>query len=285
MKKLFPLLTYFGHHKAASTWVVSIIKQICQDLGLKHIRVENEKAFDFDLEKFIEREKPNFLSYTNADFNYVKNLRKFRGFHVIRDPRDIVVSAYFSHLHSHPTDRWTKLIEHRTKLESLSKYEGLLLEIEFRKNQFDAMYNWDYSLPNIYTVKMEDIVINPYKNFLDIFNFLEIVDESQFGVKARFSQLVAMGINHLHQKSKVLMPFRFEADKIPAESLLGIVYKHEFSKLAGGRNLGEEDVKSHYRKGVPGDWKNHLKEEHIKLFKEKYNDLLIKLGYESTPNW
>ncbi len=81
------------------------------------------------------------------------------------------------------------------------------------------------------------------------------------------------------------MPFRFEADKIPAESLLGIVYKHEFSKLAGGRNLGEEDVKSHYRKGVSGDWKNHLKEEHIKLFKEKHNDLLIKLGYESTPNW
>lgn len=285
MKSSFPLLTYFGHHKAASTWAVSIIKQVCQNIGLKHICVESEKVFDFDLKKFVERKKPDFLSYTNAEFNHIKNLENFKGFHIIRDPRDIVVSAYFSHLHSHPTDKWTKLIEHRNKLENSSKDEGLLLEMEFRKNQFDAMYNWDYSLSNVYDIRMEDLVINPYKNFLDIFEFLGIVDESEFGLKARSSQLATMTINRLSQKSKVLIPFRFGANKIPVESLLGIIYKHEFSKLAGGRNLGEENVKSHYRKGVSGDWRNHFKEEHIKLFKEKYNDLLIKLGYESDSDW
>lgn len=284
MKNSF-LLTYFGHHKAASTWAVSIIKQVCQDIGLKHIRVESEKIFDFDLKKFVEREKPDFLSYTNAELNHVKNLENFRGFHIIRDPRDIVVSAYFSHLHSHPTDKWTKLIEHRNKLENSSKDEGLFLEMEFRRNQFDAMYNWDYSLPNVYDVKMEELVINPYKSFVDIFEFLGIVDESEFGLKARSSQLATMTINRLSQKSKVVIPFRFGENKIPVESLLGIIYKHEFSKLAGGRNLGEENVKSHYRKGVSGDWRNHFKEEHIKLFKEKYSDLLIKLGYESDSDW
>lgn len=285
MKSSLPLLTYFGHHKAASTWAVSIIKQVCQNAGLKHICVESEKIFDFDLKKFVEREKPDFLSYTNAEFNHIKNLENFKGFHIVRDPRDILVSAYFSHLHSHPTNKWTKLIEHRNKLENTSKDEGLLLEMEFRKNQFDAMYNWDYSSPNVYDVKMEDLLINPYKNFVDIFDFLGIVDESEFGLKARSSQLATMTINRLSQKSKVLTPFRFGTNKIPVESLLGIIYKHEFSKLAGGRNLGEENVKSHYRKGVSGDWRNHFKEEHIKLFKEKYNDLLVKLGYEVDSDW
>lgn len=285
MKNSLPLLTYFGHHKAASTWAVSIIKQVCQDVGLKHIRVESEKVFDFDLKKFIQHEKPDFLSYTNAEFKHIKELENFKGFHIIRDPRDILVSAYFSHLYSHPTERWTKLVEHRDKLNNLSKDEGLLLEMEFRKNQFEAMYNWDYSLPNIYEIKMEDLVINPYKKFIDIFEFLGIVDESKLGLKERFSYLLGTAINHFNQKSKVSVPFGLAAEKIPAERLLGILYTYEFSKLAGGRSLGQEDVKSHYRKGVSGDWRNHFKEEHIKLFKEKYNELLIKLGYESNADW
>jgi hypothetical protein len=157
--------------------------------------------------------------------------------------------------------------------------------MEFRKNQFEAMYNWDYSLPNIYEIKMEDLVINPYKKFVDIFEFLGIVDESQLGLKERFSYLLGTAVNRFNQKSKVSVPFGLAAEKIPAERVLGIVYTYEFSKLAGGRSLGQEDVKSHYRKGVSGDWKNHLKEEHIKLFKEKYNELLIKLGYESNADW
>ena len=32
---------------------------------------------------------------------------EFRGIHLIRDPRDIVVSGYFSHLKTHPENEWT----------------------------------------------------------------------------------------------------------------------------------------------------------------------------------
>jgi hypothetical protein len=54
---------------------------------------------------------------------------------------------------------------------------------------------------------------------------------------------------------------------------------------AGGRAPGEEDVTSHYRKGVPGDWKLHFGPAHIDYFKQHYNDLLLKLGYEQSPDW
>ncbi len=73
--------------------------------------------------------------------------------------------------------------------------------------------------------------------------------------------------------------------KIPYWKALNIIHNNRFSKLSKGRELSEEDKKSHYRKGVIGDWKNHFKESHKIFFKEKYGDLLIKLGYEKDNDW
>ena len=73
--------------------------------------------------------------------------------------------------------------------------------------------------------------------------------------------------------------------KIPAERLLGIVYENDFSKKAGGRKPGEEDVKSHYRKGIAGDWRNQFNEEHKEFFKDHFNKLVVKLGYETNDRW
>ena len=81
------------------------------------------------------------------------------------------------------------------------------------------------------------------------------------------------------------MSFPVGPQKLPAERMLGIVWERDFKRLSGGRKVGQQDVKSHYRKGVPGDWKNHFKPEHVAHFKRHYNDLLLKYGYETNPDW
>jgi len=45
------------------------------------------------------------------------------------------------------------------------------------------------------------------------------------------------------------------------------------------------DEYSHYRLGVPGDWRKHFEPVHIEYFKKLYNPLLLKLGYESDEGW
>ena len=72
---------------------------------------------------------------------------------------------------------------------------------------------------------------------------------------------------------------------IPAAVVTEIIQEKSFEKMSGGRRQGQEDVRSHYRKGVPRDWKNHFNEDHIRVFKRDYGDLLIKLGYESDGDW
>ncbi len=52
-----------------------------------------------------------------------------------------------------------------------------------------------------------------------------------------------------------------------------------------GRKQGQEDKNSFYRKGVRGDWRNHLTESDQALFKSLAGDLLIRLGYEKDHNW
>ena len=52
-----------------------------------------------------------------------------------------------------------------------------------------------------------------------------------------------------------------------------------------GRKPGEEDLKSHERKGVSGDWKNHFTDKIAKSFKARFASLLVATGYEKGFNW
>ncbi|MEG3973302.1 sulfotransferase domain-containing protein [Microcoleus sp. herbarium8] len=269
MAKLF---AFFGHHKGGTRWIGKIIRQMSKHLGLKYFTANIPKEFGFDLEEYISKHQIEFLNYLNSDIAYIKQIRNdFKGFHVVRDPRDIAVSAYFSHLYTHPTEGWTELAEHRKILATLSKDEGLLVDIQFTSrlrtdgcdlNLFSSMENWMYGMPNVMEVKFENLISNTYNCCREIFHFLGLSeDKPESDYSAKISQ--------------------DESDAI----LFKIVEENNFSNLAHGRSAGTEDINSHYRKGIIGDWKNHFTQEHKNYFKGNYNDLLIKLGYESDDRW
>lgn len=58
-----------------------------------------------------------------------------------------------------------------------------------------------------------------------------------------------------------------------------------FEKLSKGRQRGEEDPASFFRKGVAGDWRSAFTEEDRFIFKEAAGDLLVELGYEEDLDW
>src|SRR5918998_530343 len=58
-----------------------------------------------------------------------------------------------------------------------------------------------------------------------------------------------------------------------------------FEKLSRGRERGQEDTSSFYRKGIAGDWKNYFTEEDRQIYKEEAGELLIRLGYERDLDW
>jgi hypothetical protein len=280
-----PLLVYFGHHKCASTWLAGISHQVCHALGFKHIIVHSTSILNSSLGDFVRTNRIEFLSYVNANIDFVSELDQFLGFHVIRDPRDIVVSGYFSHRFSHPTsDDWQELTKHREHLNDVSEEEGIFLEMKFDETTFNDLYNWNYNQPNVLELKMEELITSPYEEMVRVYSFLNIADDDTGLLNtARF--FLASINNKLYFKSKGIYPFRINSLKIPVSQLLGIVYDNRFAKKAEGRQHGQENLMSHYRKGVPGDWVNHFNAEHREYFKDHYNDLLLKLGYETSSDW
>ena len=285
MQTDFPLLAFFGHHKCASTWIHRILGDFGRHAGLKHSYLYDETNFDGDLARYVRENGTQLISYVNAETKHIGGLPPLRAFHVVRDPRDLLVSAYFSHLHSHPTKAWPELIPHRERLKSVSKTEGLILEVQFLDFAYNAMREWDYDRPDTLELRQEELTRAPYDGFLEIFRFLGVLDPSDFDKAARARHWRHVARNVAAERLPGLSRWHRPIRQFPAEPLLGIVYEHRFDKLAGGRPAGDEDVKSHYRKGTPGDWRNHFDADVMAAFKERHGDLVTLLGYEKTDDW
>lgn len=279
------IFCYLGHHKCGSQWIQSIVREFCNNTGLIHGHAFSNNKFKPDFPSYLEEKNFDFFSYTNANYKDVLQLSNFQGFHVIRDPRDIVVSAYFSHLYSHPTDNNEMLQKEREILKSLSQEEGLIQEIKFNASNFQNMYDWDYYNPNILEIKMEDLMKDSYGVFVDIFQFLGVIIDEKADLDERLNYMFGETVKKLQQKflKKTIVPVKIK--KVPHDKVLGIVYRNSFKKKTKGRKPGQESQISHYRKGISGDWKNYFNQDHINTFKEEYGDLLVKLGYEKDNDW
>jgi len=278
-RRAAPLLAYFGHHKCASSWLTDITRDVAAAAGLRYAHFHNPRMFQGDLRTFVERNDVSFLAYVNANRTYLSALDGFRGFHVIRDPRDIVVSSYFSHLHSHPTTDWPELVKHRRELQSIDKDHGLYVVIDFLSDVLADMSTWDYSDPRILELKMEDVVREPVKWLREALEFIGLVESRSAGIGGDLVSAVAS----LKRRRPWMVPFRIVP--LPASILEDSIRRNAYEVKANGRAQGVENVSSHYRKGVSGDWVNHLGPRHREYFKARHGELLVKLGYESDLDW
>jgi len=274
-----PVLAYFGHHKCASSWLSDITREIAAAAGLTYAHVHNPRMFGGDLRSYLADNRVGFLAYVNASGSVVSALDDYRGFHVIRDPRDIVVSSYFSHLYSHPTTDWPELVDHRRQLIAVDKERAMYLVIDFLEGVFEDLAGWEYSNPRVLELKMEDVVRAPEVTLLSAFEFLGLVDVDRTGLPVQ----LAAAVSSVKVRRPWLMPFRVVP--LPASVVTRTLKRNAFAVKADGRTPGVENVSSHYRKGISGDWANHFSAGHKDYFKARYGDLLVMLGYESDRDW
>lgn len=235
------LIIHCGYHKVATTTFRKILKKIAQQFNWEFQSCKQDEL-KMGTDVFIQNHSQIDLS----------RLPPHVGSHIIRDPRDLVISGYF--YHQWCTEKWCnqkrKIYEGRSYqevLNSLSKEEGIVFEMERSRSAIENMANWNYSNPNFIEIRLEELSANQIEVFTRIFH-------------------------------------KFELNEVQMEQALSVVEKLTFEKLSG-RKPGEENRKSHFRKGVPGDWKNHFTEEHKKTFKQMYPSVLVKLGYEQNEDW
>ncbi len=284
------LRIYFGHHRSGSTWIKGILNEIARAMGLRSRTVIDRGALPPEILDGIRTGRFDLLNCINADPAHLSGLPGFRAFHVVRDPRDLLVSAYFSHRYSHPTSQWPALAEQRARLESMTIEEGLLAELEFNAPVFRTMGDWNYGHAGIREIRFEDLIHDPYSGFADILHHLGLLRNEEGRSHAghmirRLAFLIHESWNRASRRFFGTDVRLFPARRIPVERLLGIVHAHRFERKARGRARGEEDVHSHYRIGVPGSWAQHFTPAVRTAFKAEHGELLIRLGYEADHDW
>ena len=166
---------------------------------------------------------------------------------VLRDPRDVIVSWMFSAAYSH--EPVYPITAYRPALRKLSPQARLVLAVDvFSRGYGVNMRRW------VGQEASGSLYIDRYENIL--------ADQA-----AAFGKM-----------------FEFLGWQVPETTVQEVVESLSFEKMAG-RKRGEDNPYSHYRKGSPGDWRNHFDQLSARFFDELNPDLLLGLGYESNPQW
>jgi hypothetical protein len=85
----------------------------------------------------------------------------------------------------------------------------------------------------------------------------------------------------LHQSPYAVMKslFTFLGAHGDSDTVNACIERASFRHLSGGRERGNEDTHSHYRKGIIGDWNNHFDATSLQVFMDHAGALLTELGY------
>jgi hypothetical protein len=165
---------------------------------------------------------------------------------VLRDPRDCLVSMVYSVLFSHYETTRIKL--QRELLYKVDGWSARIKSVLPEVHWQKAFYEtWcHYAKSDTVLVRYEDLVDNQYQVFDELFDWLG-----------------------------------WPLDKSVKED---VVSRHSFERRSG-RRRGDVDEVSHYRRGAPGDWRNHFTREVGELWEALYPGLLVSIGYEKSRDW
>ena len=185
------------------------------------------------------------LYVTRQQFRQVRLPRHSRWFVVIRDLRDTLISGYFSIKHSHVM-RTEDDLRLRARLHKSSLEDGLLYLIDhWLPDRAAVQRSWTGGPDDL--LKYEELLVHD----------VEVLDR------------VLRGHCRL---------------PVSPQRLREAVLANRF-EVRAGRKPGQEDPKSHERKGVAGDWKNHFTDTVAKRFKDRFGELLVATGYEKDFRW
>ncbi|WP_411845349.1 sulfotransferase domain-containing protein [Roseibacillus persicicus] len=231
------------------------------------------------------RDDFDILTLRNARWDHVAQFPDTKAVHIVRDPRDIVVSGYFSHLKTHKIAN-EEYARERERLQSLSKEEGLIETLNgINARTLADLQDWKTGeSPNILEFRLEEMSGEPMKYLKKILLHADLMRESE-GKDDPLDLKIWGQINQVWKRSGGKTLIHKKLPRVSEGAFQRLEKWVSFERLSGGRKPGEVNTNSHYRSGKHGDWKEHFTPEVVSVFKSRFPTAVSSLGYEKDENW
>jgi hypothetical protein len=223
-------------------WFARVLEDVAGYYGLRTQRI---------IEAEVVRQGMDLLIYEHGRHVAVERFpeKTTRVTHIVRDPRDMVVSGYYYHQwceEKWATDPWDDRYNgrsYRDVLRGLSQDEGLAEEIRICSElTFPGMSSEKWARPNVLEIRYEDLVANEDALFAQVFRHYGFGD---------------------------------------AATALALTRARAFTfTRVTGRPLGSAAAGQHLRSGAPGAWRGLLNKDHQRLLEDLNPGLLAALRYD-----
>lgn len=223
------------HHKTGTVWFTSVFRALSGQLGLELVYADGAHPNPDGRWDIFVSGHSRFAGLDSSNL---------RGVHVIRDPRDLIISA--THYHQTSDESW--LHEPRSDFGGMTYQEKICSYSSFDEKMLFEMEN--SSFHNI--VEMVEVEESDDDRFMGV-KYEEMIEDRSL---ARFEEM-----------------FEFLGFQGPA---LGwcLVSAYRNSLFSGGVDS------RHVRSGKAVQWPEYFAPVHEKRFEELFGNALVRLGYE-----
>ncbi len=247
-------ILHYSMNKAATQYVKSILSRCAVDAGMCPVHfsgyafhsdfpyLENLSADEMKKYQYLFKPVGYLYSVFGSMIEDIPHLEDFYIVLMIRDPRDILVSKYYSNAISHPlpdrkSDKYDSWTERRAFAQRASINEFVIAE--------------------------SDKVLSIYERYIDL-----LVNRNIIHYLATYETMTSDFEGWL----KSLLAY---CELNPSDRLFNRLLKEQ-KEMASQK----ENQQSHNRKGVAGDFRNRLDEITVKTLNARFAHVLTTFNYE-----
>ncbi|GAB4198217.1 MAG: hypothetical protein Tsb002_33030 [Wenzhouxiangellaceae bacterium] len=238
------LAIHVCYHKCMTVYFERVMKQVANHLQLAYQYVDRGAVL---------HDEVHLAMYPHGEID-LDALPDFHGTHLIRDPRDLLVSGYLYHLRTDeewcakPNPNHTSLpadVSYQQYLQDMDQEDGLLFEMNHVSGYvISQIVDWDYHNPRFLELRFEQVMDNEAEVFGQVFEW--------YG---------------LHGQA--------------LEEAVEIALSRSLTQLPK-----DDSDAAHARQGsYIGHWRDYFTPTIKQQFKQKFGSALISLGYEQNQDW